>query len=613
MLTLFSIGTALLLLTIVFSFYRARQLEESVQWIEDTRDLLTQLMEFRGKVAEADRSERDYLITGDARLLTSFDAATNRLWSLASSLRSRSFQSQDQQKRLWRLHQVLTDQQSLWTQTMRARSNNSAATPAQLLPAEAEQRNNAELEDTLERLVGDSESLLSHHEIQRVQSERTIIWIDNAARLLSLLLIGWAFRAFWLENLRRRASEVLLSRAGEALEQRVADRTVALRRSSERTERMIRISPDLIFIHRGGTIEFINDTGVRLLGATSAADFIGRNLYDLIHPEYHDQVKERIGRLEAGDGTVEIIEERILRADQGWLEVEATAVRFHDEQGVAIQVVMRDITERKRHERRLARINLELEDKNRDLETLVHVVSHDLRSPLVNVQGFTARLGRACSRLHKEWDTIPLEGAEKSLEAQRLLAESIPESLGFIEGGVSKMEALLSGFLRFSRAGRVSLSPIPLNMNELVEDVVRSLKIRLDSVQADLRIEPLPGCVADPIHTGQVFTNLLDNAVKYSEPTRSLSILISGRVEEGRAIFSIRDNGIGIATEHQPRIFEIFHRLDPQATDGDGLGLAMTQRLLERQQGRIWVESQLGVGTTLFVSLPSVSVENRTV
>jgi len=97
----------------------------------------------------------------------------------------------------------------------------------------------------------------------------------------------------------------------------------------------------------------------------------------------------------------------------------------------------------------------------------------------------------------------------------------------------------------------------------------------------------------------------VDNALKYLEPARSGQIRVSGRVEDGRTIYAVEDNGVGIAPEHQSRVFEIFHRLNPSVGDGEGLGLTIAQRILERQNGKIWVESKADNGSTFFVSLPS--------
>jgi len=283
--------------------------------------------------------------------------------------------------------------------------------------------------------------------------------------------------------------------------------------------------------------------------------------------------------------------------------VDTTIYPFLDAKGRPRQYVAirTDITQRKEDELRLKFLAEELAAKNKELETVVYVVSHDLRSPLLNVQGFGNALVRACGQLKEKLKSV------EDPDVKRLFETDIPRALHFIEAGVTKMDMLLTGFLRFSRLGRVVLQIQSIQMNKLVTGAAQALKFQTEEAGADVTVEDLPNCKGDPTLIGQVFSNLIDNALKYRAKDRSCHIAITGRVESGQAIYCVEDNGIGIATEHQPKVFELFHRLDPKKTQGEGLGLSIAQRALERQQGRIWLDSRPGVGTRFFVSLPAIA------
>lgn len=272
---------------------------------------------------------------------------------------------------------------------------------------------------------------------------------------------------------------------------------------------------------------------------------------------------------------------------------------------MAVASLAVDVTDRKQHEDVRERLVGELESKNTELEGLIYVASHDLRAPLVNVQGFSRRLEKACDELLVvvRDPEFPLPFRER---AGRIIEDQIPKSLSFIRSGVGKMDALINGLLRVSRLGRVALNWGQLDMNQLVREVLAVQAFQIQSSAAEVRVDDLPDCQGDSGLVNQVFSNLLDNALKYRDPSRPLQIQLSGRVEGRQAIYCVADTGLGVAPEHQEKIWEMFYRLNPDGqVAGEGLGLNLVRRILDRHHGRVWVESVPGEGSRFFVSLPT--------
>ncbi|MES2309523.1 MAG: ATP-binding protein [Verrucomicrobiota bacterium] len=285
--------------------------------------------------------------------------------------------------------------------------------------------------------------------------------------------------------------------------------------------------------------------------------------------------------------------------------VYTTIFPFMDTAGKPMQyiAIRTDITERKRDEEKLAELARRLEEKNKDLETIFSVASHDLRSPLVNIQGFSQELEHSCVLLKSFLAKQNVSQEDRNNLAQ-ILNEDIPEAIQFVKAGVSKIDSLLAGLLKFSRQGRAAIHMERLDMNAMLKRILQAMEFQIKETGTRVTIDPLPDCVGDSTQINQVFSNLLDNALKYLDPKKAGMIHISAHVHDKNITYSVRDNGIGIMQEHQKKIFEIFHRLNPSKGIGEGLGLTISQRILERHHGKIHVESTPGMGSTFFVSLP---------
>ena len=315
-------------------------------------------------------------------------------------------------------------------------------------------------------------------------------------------------------------------------------------------------------------------------------------------------------------------------ADPFWAILEATAA--HDDDGVfACRAAISDISERKRAEaevqvvqekllaeqrrgqRQLRKLNRELECRNRELQDFVQVASHDLRSPLVNIRGFGDLLVAACDRARNAVARIQDAEALRA-ELLPLLEEQIPESLDFIRAGSTKMNTLLAGLLNLSRMGSAALTIERLDMNRMIAEIVASMKFSLEQAGATVQLDALPPCYGDAVQLSQVFSNLLDNALKYLDPDRPGLIRVFAHQKRNEVLYCVKDNGLGIAAEHQEVIFRLFHRLNTDRGDGQGLGLTIVRRVLDRQGGKIRLESAPNQGSTFFVSLPSKPLPDST-
>lgn len=257
----------------------------------------------------------------------------------------------------------------------------------------------------------------------------------------------------------------------------------------------------------------------------------------------------------------------------------------------------------------LSRPTRELARKNEEVEGFVYIVSHDLRGPLVNLQGFSRELREGCSRLGAILEAAPLEPGPRR-ETAALLDRQIPEALRFISASVEKFERLISALLRLSRPGRQEYRIEALDTDAILASTLDSLRASIAASGAAVVAAPgLPAVRGDATAVGQVFSNLVSNAIQYQPPGVPGRVEIRGRLAEGAVHLEVEDNGAGIPEVARPRLFQVFQRFHPDLAPGEGMGLAAVKRIVERHGGRLWAESREGAGSTFRVTFPAPAPE----
>lgn len=257
-------------------------------------------------------------------------------------------------------------------------------------------------------------------------------------------------------------------------------------------------------------------------------------------------------------------------------------------------------------EEAVANRTADLQRANDEIQRFAYIVSHDLRSPLVNVMGFTSELEAAVKPLNQLIERAEAEAPQVVADdARRAVREDLPESLGFIRTSTQKMDRLINAILQLSRQGRRVLTPEPLSMRRVIEGIQGSLKHRIDELGATVVVaRDLPDIISDRLALEQVFSNLIENALKYRRAGQAPQVEVRGRREGPRVIYEVVDNGRGVDPKDHERIFELFRRSGAQDQPGEGIGLAHVRALVYRLGGVISVDSRLDQGATFRVSLP---------
>ncbi len=301
---------------------------------------------------------------------------------------------------------------------------------------------------------------------------------------------------------------------------------------------------------------------------------------EFVHPEDREATLKEATRLTEGKATVSFINR--YRAKSGnyvWLEWSAAA----DTDSNLLYATARNITESVNANRALKRYATQMEGKNKELEQFAYIASHDLQEPLRTIISFTDFL---------------------SNEYKSKIDEQGVKVMDFISDAGNRMHRLIKGLLDYSRLGHNSELK-KINCNELLKSIESDLSLVIQEKEATLKIKKLPTIQGYEVELRLLFQNLISNAIKFTKPDTPAIVDIQASKKSDHWEFSVKDNGIGIAEEHQKKVFLIFQRLNSREDyEGTGIGLANCRKIVDLHQGKIWVTSKPDHGTTFFFSIP---------
>ncbi|MEG4804061.1 PAS domain S-box protein [Microcoleus sp. ARI1-B5] len=384
----------------------------------------------------------------------------------------------------------------------------------------------------------------------------------------------------------RKRAEAELKQLNETLEAQVAQRTAEL-------ETFFDALPDRIFVVEREDMRqpFVNQTLAKMAGFNSTKEMQGKTVFECFSTELATKfVRENLLVFESGE-TLHLQEKYVLSDNRTtYFDTFKIPLRNLDGEVYALIGTSRDITELVETKQALSQRTEQLEAANQELESFGYSVSHDLRAPLRHISGFVNAL-------------------KQRLESTEALNDpKIVHYMQVIEDSSQKMSLLIDGLLALSRVGRTELIQIPIDLTRLVETAIKLTKPRTATEsaptphsQVEFTVGDLPVVTGDPTLLQQVFSNLIDNAVKFSRDRTPATIVIDA-LPDG-TIF-VKDNGVGFPSEYADRLFGAFVRLHSQREfEGTGIGLAIVARIIQRHGGTIWGMSAPSQGATFYFKL----------
>ena len=539
------------------------------------------------RVLDSESRVRGFSATGNASFLSELDSLRAGASENFQEFAALTADNPRQRTRAIRLNQLMNSKLANADEIVAARRQTRAVPQAALLIQSHILV--SQIRMTIEEMRDEERQLLKEREQAEARSRRLAARVtlgSSSFGVVCLLVAGFIADREVRRNQQIRGK---IEELNDVLDQRVAERTRELRVSEERLRLFIKHAPAALAMF---------DTRMRYLQVSRRwmADFrLGdRDLTGLSHyevfPELSAHWKEAYRRGLSGE--VMRNESDVFHLQDGskhYLRWELRPWRDASDKIGGIVVLCEDITRRREAEMQLAQKIKELARSNQELSQFAYVASHDLQEPLRMVASYTQLLAqRYRGRLDGDAE----------------------EFIGYAVDGATRMQTLIEDLLAYSRVGTRGKTFRAEPVAQAVSNAMKSLALWLAETGSKVQVDDLPCVPCDILQLENVFQNLIGNAIKFRKKDQACLVRIRAALEGTDWVFLVEDNGIGLETRHFEKIFQVFQRLHTrQEYPGNGIGLAICKKIIERHHGRIWLESQVGVGTTFFFTIPSKETE----
>jgi len=560
-------GLALLLLSIVggAGYWSTSQSIKTANWVIHSQKVLEELEQILSLMKDAETGQRGYLLTGKANYLEPYDAAKPVINSRIKQLRRLTKDNPHQQQRLNVLEPIVISKLAELNETISLRNNRQYEAALQLVLTNKGKQLMDKARLVVSQMKAEENKLLQQRTALAASSARTTTSVVALGSLLAFGLIPLANYTINRDIVKRKQIE-------EAL--RLSDRAIAAASDSI----LIAGPPE-----KDNPIIYVNPAFERLTGYPPT-EALGRNCRFLQGP---DTDREAVAQIRTNVQAKQGCQVTLLNYRKDgipfWNELTLTPALNLAGNMFNFIGVARDVTERKTNEDARQMLTHKLVQSNQELSDFARVASHDLQEPLRKIQVFGDRLSAK--------GLVQLEGQSYLVRMQ---------------DAAKRMSTLIQDLLALSRVATEVQPLVPVELSQLVQEVISDLEIRIEEVGGTVELGALPPVMADPLQMRQLFQNLIGNALKFQRPGVPPVVQVWGQCTLDQCQFVVADNGVGFGHKDKERIFNVFERLHGRSEyQGTGVGLAICRKIAERHGGTIIAESTPGQGSTFTITLPN--------